>query len=107
MSLTCKMGDRISWKNVKMENLYLVIGTNDKVVLASMVLEFVLKLLLLLNILVSLMHTCIILHCVKSVRIRSYSVFSPNAGKCGKNIDQNTSEYGHFLCSVDKFVVNS
>ena len=58
-------------------------------------------------------------HCVKSVRIRSYSglhfsrifphsnwirrdteylsVFSPNAGKCGKNVDQNKSEYGHFL----------
>ena len=102
MSLTCKMGDRISWKNVKMENLYLVIGTNSKVVLASMVLEFVLTLLLLLNILVSLIHTCSILHCVKCVRIRSYSVFSPNAGKWGKNMDQNISEYGHFLCSVDK-----
>ena len=60
-------------------------------------------------------------HCVKSVRIRSYSgphfscifphsdwiwrdteclsVFSPNAGKCGKNADQNNSEYGRFLRS--------
>ena len=28
------------------------------------------------------------------------SVFSPNAGKCGKNADQNNSEYVHFLCSV-------
>ena len=28
------------------------------------------------------------------------SVFSPNAGKCGKNADQNNSEYGHFLRSV-------
>ena len=58
-------------------------------------------------------------HCVKSDRIRSYSgphsslifphsdwmrrdteylsVFSPNAGKCDKNADQNNSEYGHFL----------
>ena len=27
------------------------------------------------------------------------SVFSPNAGKCGKNADQNNSEYGHFLRS--------
>ena len=27
------------------------------------------------------------------------SVFSPNAGKCGKNEDQNNSEYGHFLRS--------
>ena len=60
-------------------------------------------------------------HCVKIVYIRSYSglhffrifqhsdwiqrdtkylsVFSPNAGKCGKNADQNNSEYGHFLVS--------
>ena len=60
-------------------------------------------------------------HCVKTVRIRSYSgphfppifphldwirrdteylsVFSPNEGKCGKNVDQNNSEYGHFLRS--------
>ena len=50
------------------------------------------------------------IHCVKSVRIRSYSrpyffrifprsclsVFSPNAENCGKNVDQNNSEYGHF-----------
>ena len=28
------------------------------------------------------------------------SVFSPIAGKCGKNADQNNSEYGHFLRSV-------
>ena len=27
------------------------------------------------------------------------SVFSPNAGKCGKGTDQNNSEYGHFLRS--------
>ena len=62
------------------------------------------------------------LHCVKSVRIRSYSgphfplvfphshwirrdteylsVFSPNAGKCEKNADQNNPEYGNFLHSV-------
>ena len=61
-------------------------------------------------------------HCVKSVRIRSYSgphfprifpnsdwiqrdteylsVFSPNSGKCGKNVDKNNSEYGHFLRAV-------
>ena len=24
------------------------------------------------------------------------SVFSPNAGKCGRNADENNSEYGHF-----------
>ena len=24
-------------------------------------------------------------------------LFSPNAGKCGKNADQNNFEYGHFL----------
>ena len=61
-------------------------------------------------------------HCVKRVRIQSYSdphfsrifphldwiwrdteylpVFSRNAGKCGKNADQNNSEYGLFLRSV-------
>ena len=61
-------------------------------------------------------------HCVKSVRIQSYSglhfshifphsdwirsdteylsVFSSNAAKCGKNADQNNSKYGHFLYSV-------
>ena len=31
------------------------------------------------------------------------SVFSPNAGKCGKNVDQNNSEYGHFLRSGSFF----
>ena len=36
-------------------------------------------------------------------RVTSYlSVFSPNAGKCGKNADQNNSEYGYFLRS-DQF----
>ena len=61
-------------------------------------------------------------HCVKSVRIRSYSgphfsrvfphsdwirrdnlylsVFSPNAGNSGENTDQNNSEYGHFSSSL-------
>ena len=61
-------------------------------------------------------------HCVKSVRIRSYSglhfscifphsdwvrrdnpylsVFSPNAGKCGKNADHNNSEYEHLFYAV-------
>ena len=48
-------------------------------------------------------------YCVKSVRIPSYSglhflgylsVFSQNAGKYGKNADQNNSKYGHFLPSV-------
>ena len=28
------------------------------------------------------------------------SVFSPNAGKCGKNADQNSCEYVHFLRSA-------
>ena len=62
------------------------------------------------------------LHCVKSVRIRSYSgphfshifphldwirrgasylsVLSPNSGKRRKNTDQNNSKYWHFLCSA-------
>ena len=55
--------------------------------------------------------------CVKNFLIRSYSgrhfsrifphglntvhlsVFSPNAGECGKNADKNNSEYGLFLRS--------
>ena len=36
-------------------------------------------------------------------RIRTAFVFSPNAGKCGKNADQNNSEYGHFLRSGNYF----
>ena len=61
-------------------------------------------------------------NCVKSLCIRSYSVrhfsrifphsdwirrdaeyhsvFSSNAGKCGKNVDQNNSECGQFLRSA-------
>ena len=31
------------------------------------------------------------------------SVFSPNAGKCGKNADQDNSEYRHFLRSAVLF----
>ena len=27
------------------------------------------------------------------------SLFNPNAGKCGKNADENNSEYEHFLHS--------
>ena len=76
---------------------------------------------------ISLLKDCrfnwnnIIVHYVKSVRIRSYlgphfsrifphsdwigrnteylSVFCPNAGKCRKNADQNNSEYVLFLRS--------
>ena len=66
--------------------------------------------------------TIINLHCVKRVRIRSYSgphffsisrirteygeilrissVFSPNTGRCEKYADQNNSEYGNFLRSA-------
>ena len=29
------------------------------------------------------------------------NVENQNAGKCGKNADQNISEYGHFLRSVN------
>ena len=71
------------------------------------------------------------IHCVKRVRIRTYSgphlpafsrirteygdiqsecrylsVFSPNAGKCRKNADQNNSEYGHFLRSDTEWIIN-
>ena len=28
------------------------------------------------------------------------TVFSPNAGKCAKNTDENNSKYGHFLRNV-------
>ena len=34
---------------------------------------------------------------------RYLSVFSPNAGKCGKSTDQNNFEYGHFLRSETAF----
>ena len=35
-----------------------------------------------------------------SVESRQYpSVFTRNVAKCGKNADQNSSKYGHFLCS--------
>ena len=62
-------------------------------------------------------------HCVKSVRIRSYSgphfphldwkrkdtlsVFSPNVGKCEKNADQNNSEYGLFLSSGFHYIIRT
>ena len=76
-------------------------------------------------------HYCCHQHCVKCFRIRSYfgphfprifrhsdwirrdtkylSVFSPNAGKCGKNVDQNNSGYRHFLRSakeIESFWIN-
>ena len=37
------------------------------------------------------------IHCVKSVRIRSYS--GPYFPEFGLSTDQNNSEYRHFLCS--------
>ena len=43
-------------------------------------------------------------HCVKSVRIRSYS--SPYFPAFGLNTDQNNSEYGHFLHSGTSVNVN-
>ena len=64
-------------------------------------------------------QSCLFLHCVKSVRIWSYSgqhfsrIFpyadwirrdtGRNAEKCGRNADQNNSEYGHFL-RIESFV---
>ena len=33
-------------------------------------------------------------------RTEYISEFSPNVGKCGKNVDQNNSKYKHFLRSV-------
>ena len=38
------------------------------------------------------------LHCVKSVRIRSYS--GPYSVRMRENTNQNNSEYGHFSGSV-------
>ena len=35
-----------------------------------------------------------------------YGVFSPNAGKCLKNTDQNNSEYGLFLRSIKQLKMN-
>ena len=51
---------------------------------------------------------CLHIHFIPSQNISSilflflyiYDIFSPNVGKCGKNADQNNSEYGHFLHSV-------
>ena len=40
------------------------------------------------------------MHCVKSVRIRSYS--RPCLVRMLKNTDQNNSEYGHFLRSKEE-----
>ena len=56
MSFTRKVGNRISWRNVKIGDLSVIISENDMVVLVSMAVEFVLTLLLLLNIPVSLME---------------------------------------------------
>ena len=39
-------------------------------------------------------------HCMKSVRIRSYS--GPYFSAFGLNTDKNNSEYGHFSCSESK-----
>ena len=41
------------------------------------------------------------LHCVKSVRIRSYS--APYSVQMRENKDQNNSEYGHFSHSAGVF----
>ena len=70
---------------------------------------------------VTFRHNNAYMHCVKIVRIPSYSgphfshifphsdwirrdteylsIFSPNVGKCGKNADQNNSGYAYFLRS--------
>ena len=44
------------------------------------------------------------MHCVKSVRIRSYPglhLECPYSAQMRENADQNNSEYGHFLHSDD------
>ena len=45
------------------------------------------------------------MHCVKSVRIRSYS--SPYFPAFGLNTDQNNSKYGHFLRSDVYISINN
>ena len=39
-----------------------------------------------------------------NVKTSYLSLFSPNAGKYGKNADQNNSEYGHILRCVTFFI---
>ena len=42
------------------------------------------------------------IHCVKTVRIRSYyGPFELNTERYGVNMDQNNSEYGHFSRSAN------
>ena len=42
-----------------------------------------------------------VFHCVKSVRIQSYS--GPYSVRMRRNLDQNNPKYKHFLCSVFNF----
>ena len=58
-----------------------------------------------------LLLTQIILHCMKSVRIRSYSghyfpAFGLNKERLRENTDQNNSENEHFLRSVIFFLIS-
>ena len=41
--------------------------------------------------------------CISTYSEMYISVFSPNVEKCGKNADQNNSEYGQFLGSETQF----
>ena len=52
------------------------------------------------------------IHCVKSVRIRSYSgqhflAFSQYSVRMQENANQNNSEYGHFLRSDNVIILQS
>ena len=47
---------------------------------------------------IAFVNLALLLRCVKSVHIRSYS--RPYSVRMWENMDQNTSEYGHFLHSI-------
>ena len=49
---------------------------------------------------VILVHFFPAFSCIRTEHGEILRIFSPNAGKCGKNADQNNSEYEHFLRSV-------
>ena len=50
------------------------------------------------------MRIIMMINCLKSLTLRKtfpyLELFWSKCGKCGKNVDQNNSEYGHFLRSV-------
>ena len=51
---------------------------------------------------VILVHIFLVFSRIRTKYGEYLSVFSPNEGKCGKNVDQNNSHYGHFLRCDEK-----